>query len=337
MIYGSFMLMILYIFGHYDKAIEVSNEIVPQMSSLWSWRCTRVVYFYASLAIIARLREDPSLRDQQDDLLLIVDKYNAQIKEWQSHCDVNYLMWSLLIEAEVCEVRDQLHESTQAYEAAIDQAQLNDFNLELAIILESQSCFFVRRGARRAAVAMMKDAMAVYSRIGAAGKVEQLATRNEYLLSSFITVRTIDVAVQTETSVAVGTQLQLEGNERQETEAIGEEVAHDRTKAWISPGPERPGTTRRISQPDLGLDILDLTSILQFNQAISSELDVDKLLVKMTEIIITSAGSQADLVRIVTKDEERGWCIAASGNLDGHSATVGECALDRVHQLNLNL
>ena len=330
------MLMSLYIFGHYDRAVEVSNEIVPQMSSLWSWRCTRLVYFYASLAIIARLREDPSLKSQRDDLLRIVGKYNAQIKEWQSHCDANYLMWSLLIDAEVYELRNQLHETTQAYEAAIDQAQLYEFNLELALILESQSCFFIRRGSRRAAVAMMKDAMAVYSRIGAAGKVEQLATKNEFLLSTFITVRTQDVAVQTTTSVAAGPHLQLEENERQEIGAKGGEITHDRTKAWINPGSERPGAARQTSHTDLGLDILDLTSILQFSQAISSELDIEKLLLKMTEIIFSSAGSQADLVRVVTQDEDKGWCVAASGNLDGLSATVGQSILRCLSVLTRN-
>lgn len=70
---------------------------------------------------------------------------------------------------------------------------------------------------------------------------------------------------------------------------------------------------------DLGLDVLDLQSILEFNQAISSELQIDKLLAQMTEIILESAGAQADFAGIVIENE-CGWCIAASGNADGISA-----------------
>lgn len=317
--------MILYIFGHYDKAMEVGHQLVPQMNSLWSMRCTRVVFFYASLAITARLREDPSLQDQREDLLRLVEEYRARIVEWQSYTDANYLMWSLLIQAEVSELRNDLHEATQAYEAAIDHAQLYDLHLELALILENQGAFFVRRGARRAAIAMIRDAMAAYSRLGATGKVNQMATKNEFLLNSSVAVQSQDAAVQTANGFG-NTRLQIEEHERQEMHNLGEETTNDRTKAWVHPSADRPVAARHISnknEANLGLDILDLTSILEFSQAISSELDIDKLLVKMTEIIVSSAGSAADLVQVVTERDDA-WCIAASGNLDGISAFVSD-------------
>ena len=318
-IYGSYMLMVLFMYGHYDKATQVSNELIPQLNTLWSLRCTRLVYFYASLSIVARIRENPSL-ERQDDLLGIVEKYKAQIVEWQSYCDANYSMWSLLIEAEVCELRHEYHGAIQAYEAAIDHAQLFDFNLELALTLESQGEFFIRRGARRGAIATIKDSMAIYSRVGAAGKVNQIATKHEFLLSSFITVRTRDVGIQTESSVGDfgNTQFRIEENERQEIRELGEETASDRTKAWVSPMAYTGG---EASETSLGLDILDLTSILRFSQAISSELEIDKLLVKMTQIILESAGSQAGFACVVIRGED-GWSVAASGSSDSISATV---------------
>lgn len=322
-VYGSFMLLILYIFGHYDKAMQINNEIVPQMSCLWSIRTTRLVYFYASLTIIARLRENPQLKKREDELLEVVGKYKAQIVEWQSCCDANYLMWSLLIEAEMSEVEGDLQTSTQAYESAIDHAQLYDLNLELALALESQGGFFIRRGARRAAVALLKDAMAVYSRIGAAGKVEQMATKHEFLLSSFIGAETQDAAVQTMVNAR-----DLDHRGIDAIEDNGHETDHapihtrdNGHHVWDGSGNTRPGVEREHSTTDLGLDVLDLTSILKFNQAISSELDIDKLLIKMTEIILSSAGSQANLLRIITESEGQ-WCVAASGDGDSISASV---------------
>ena len=316
--------MILYIFGHYDKALEVADEIVPQMSSLWSWRCTRVVYFYASLAITAKLRENALVKHKQDDLLRIAESYRAQIIEWQSCCEANYLMWSLLIQAEICELRNDYHGATLAYEAAVDHAELHGFNLELALTLESQSGFFVRNGARRAAISMLRDAIAVYSRFGAGGKVEQLTARNEFLLRNLTTARTRNVGVQTSTDIIDGTYLQLSSVLNQTNLDKEEEISSERLKAWINPGTEGTGIGRQMSEPEFELDVLDLTSILRFNQAISSELEVDKLLVKMTEIIISSTGSQATCVRVITEDGDRGWSVAVSGNLDILSLNVCE-------------
>lgn len=50
-----------------------------------------------------------------------------------------------MIEAELCEVQQHYHSSIQAYEAAIDHAQLYDFDLDLAIAFELQGCVFTRK------------------------------------------------------------------------------------------------------------------------------------------------------------------------------------------------
>jgi signal transduction histidine kinase len=65
----------------------------------------------------------------------------------------------------------------------------------------------------------------------------------------------------------------------------------------------------------MGLDMIDLASILESSQVLSSELEVDKLMGKMAEIITESA--TADLVGIVIKDDQTEWSIAAMGTPDG--------------------
>ena len=326
--------MILYIFGHHDAATKIGNELIPHLECVWSLRATRLIYLYSSLAITARLRDDKSLKGQFSDLLRIVEKYKARIVEWQSQCDVNYLMWSLLIDAELCELRQQYQEAIQAYEAAIDHAQLHDFNLDLAVILESQAGFFIRQGGRRAAVATLKDAMAVFSRIGAMGKVEQMATKHEFMLHSCGSLRTQDAAVQTDTNIfgITNNEFHLYKEDQLEGKQLDDRNAIDRTKAWVLPSYDENTSYSQPSQPDLGLDILDLTSILKFSQAISSELDIDKLLVKMMEIILSSAGSQSDVIHIVTESEGE-WQIAATGTSDGVSSAVSARQLYRPIQL----
>lgn len=320
-IYNSLQMIPLYLYGHYQKAIQLSNEIATSIYQLWSLRVSRLHMFYASLCLLAQLREGNS--DQNRDTILSeVRQYKARIAQWEIECDTNYLMWELLIEAGLAETERRYGEAILAYEAAIDHTQLHDFLLEQALALELQGEFYVRRGARRAARAILKDSLAIYSRIGASGKVNQMTVKHEWVLRASATIQTRDIAIQTADTVGeIGnTQYRIEENERQETRNLGRETAGDRTQAWISPTATEDGTNM-VGQDvsDLGLDVLDLQSILEFNQAISSELQIDRLLASMTQIILESAGAQADFAAVIIEGEN-GWSIAASGTSEGISA-----------------
>ena len=320
--YKSLMLIPLFLYGHYDAVIEISQEMMPFLNRLWSLRLTRLVYFYAALALVAKYRQEPSSFDREE-LLETIDSYKAKIDQWTKECDANYLMWSLLIQAEAEEVREQYHTSMQCYEKAIDHAQLYDFNVELGIAFELQADFFIRRCAKRGARSTILDAMSSFSRINATGKVHQLSTKHEWIICVSTSIRSHDVGVQTsgESMSMLGRgHPRYEENIRRDTQVASANPVSERTKAWVNPT-SRPGTLKmsRSDVSGLGLDILDLQSILEFNQAISSELQIDRLLLKMVEIIKESAGAQADFAGIAIQNENE-WSIAASGTADGISA-----------------
>ncbi|KAF2670852.1 hypothetical protein BT63DRAFT_385285 [Microthyrium microscopicum] len=65
----------------------------------------------------------------------------------------------------------------------------------------------------------------------------------------------------------------------------------------------------------MGLDMIDLASILESSQLLSSELRIDKLMGKMAEIITEI--STADLVGVVIKDDRREYIVSAIGTPDG--------------------
>ena len=320
-IYNSLQMIPLYLYGHYRKAVQLSDEIAANIHPLWSMRISRLTMFYASLCLLAQVR-DGSTDQDRGTALTKVGEYKARIAQWQVECNTNYLMWELLIQAELAEIEGRYGEAIRAYEAAIDHTQVHDFFLEQALAFELQGDFYVRRGARRAGRAILKDSLAMYSRIGAIGKVEQLTIKHEWVLRASTSIQTRDVAIQTAGSIGeIGnTQFRIEENERQERRYLGKETAGDRTQAWLSPTTTKGGvTTAAQDVSDLGLDILDLQSILEFNQAISSELQIDRLLAKMTEIILESAGAQADFAAVIIEGDN-GWCIAASGTSEGISA-----------------
>ncbi|KAL8734393.1 MAG: hypothetical protein Q9166_001591 [cf. Caloplaca sp. 2 TL-2023] len=316
-VYNSMMMIPLYLYGFYDKAIEIGFATAESIHQLWSIRNNRLNLFYLSLSLVAKIRDRHPMAE--DNVLLDqVREYKAQIDAWQTESSVNYLMWSLMIEAEIADLTHKYHEATICYEAAIDHTQLHDFLLEQALAFELQGEFFMRRGSKRAARSLLLDAVGTYARIGASGKADHLRVKYEWLLNNALNVRSVDAEAQT--SIEVGNaRFSLDAPEHQLQEAG--DAAGSRTDDWVSPkGTSVPGATERDSRTnadvsDLGLDILDLQSIMEFNQAISSELQIDRLLGKMTEIILESAGAQADLACIVIEGEG-GWNVAAIGTAD---------------------
>ena len=321
-LYKSLLIVSLYHFGHHRHAIEVGHEILPSIDDLFSLRSNRLTLFYLSLSMISEAREASS-KDVLNRTLDRVMEYKERIVEWQAQCDVNYLMWSLLLEAEICDLTGQYHDAIQAYEAAIDHTQLHDFMLEQALAFELQGEFYMRRGARRAARSTILEACAIYSRISATGKVTYLTTKHEFLLNSTTSTRTAEIGVQTDGALGdlEPTHLRMDEHNNQQNENTFPQTAKDRTNAWISPNvppPIKKTTPLRPDVSDFGLDILDLQSLLDVTQAISSELQLDPLIVKMTGIALEFTGAQADWAGMVIEGED-GWMLAASGTPDGVS------------------
>ena len=319
--YLSLLIMPLYYFGHYEQAIQTGNDLALSIHELWSVRNYPLALFYLSLSMIAWIREHPE-NVIRNNLLERAKCYQAQIKSWQGVCNVNYLMWSLMLDAEIYDLEENYHEAIQAYEAAVDHTILNDLVLDQALATELQAGFYIRRGAKRAAHATLLDAIAIYYCINATGKAEQLKNNHGWIFRSVTRIgRAVDIGTQT--IDFENTQFQIEENERQETRNFGRETAGDRTKAWVGPNSVNP---EQYSVPKprvatLGLDLLDLQSILETNQVISSELQIERLLAQMTEIILESAGAQADFACVVVEGEG-GWCIAASGTAGNISSEV---------------
>jgi len=326
--YNSYSLIPLYLFGHWEAAIASGRSLLLTAPDLWGVRNAPLTLFYLSLSLVAHFREKVSENNQLDDLSVIqrtkekimgeIQQYKARLDALQTHCNVNYLMWSLLIEAEVADLIGKDHQAIQAYEAAIDHCQVYGFVLEEALGYELKGGFYIRRGAKRAARYTLEEAIATYARMSATGKIAHLAVKHEWVLKNATKARTVDVAIQTANSIGeIGnTSYRIQENERQEIRNLGVESADDRTEAWLNPDLQKGN--HDVAR--LGLDVVDLQSILEFNQAISSELQIDRLLAKMTEIILESAGAHFAGVVIQSEDESGSWCFAASGTQDGINA-----------------
>ncbi|KKY17751.1 putative sensor histidine kinase response [Phaeomoniella chlamydospora] len=306
-VYLSICLQAWYLFGHHQKVLEVGNALMTTLSDMYSTPLVVSVRFYLGLSTLALCYDEPS-KEVFAKAIETVHEYKCSIELWAKASDVNYLMWAMLLDAEMNNVQGRYGTAAGLYEDAIDHSQVHGFALEEALANELQAEFFIRKGAKRAGRVMMQEAIAGWNRISAGGKAKQLSDKHEWLLKTATTARAMDVGVQTDSSLG---DVPL-------SKAIAADSKKDYTTAWLEPAgqldPGKLDPSKATDLPGMGLDILDLSTILDFSQVISSELQIDKLLSRMTSIILESVGGQADFIAIVIESEDNGWCVAASGD-----------------------
>lgn len=117
-IYWGLAMIPLFVYGHHTKAIELGIQMMETMPRLWSARVAYVVYFYLALSLLT-LHNDYPARGYLDGNLKIVLKYKAEVDFARSACDVNYGMWSLILEALIYEVRNDHTSAIQTFEVKL--------------------------------------------------------------------------------------------------------------------------------------------------------------------------------------------------------------------------
>lgn len=300
-IYLAVSFVAYHLMGYHEHVVEVGRELVrTTLDELWSNRPACGSRFYLGLSLLAVARGKPE--EERAPYVAEAKGLKRFIDHWGKANDVNYFAWSRILEADIAEITRDYEGVISNLEAAVDHCQVHGFALEEALAIEMQAEFLLRRGAKRAGKVMIQEAIAAWNRINAAGKAKQLSDKHEWLIKTATTSRTIESSTQTEDLHALtmtdGTQTQ---NKR------------DYTSAWVQPkGAASTQTSEDV--PGLGLDILDLTSILEFSRVISSELQINSLLSKMISVILESVGGQAEFCAIVIDSEDQGWCVAASAD-----------------------
>ncbi|KAI7577123.1 hypothetical protein KC316_g10420, partial [Hortaea werneckii] len=319
-IYKSYQLVTLYRFGYYKEALALGEDMLPAMDEIWCMRYTYSDMFYMSLCVIAMLRDKPD-RNDRDELLQKVEDWRAKIKIASSCNSVNYETFLAMLDGEVADVNGQYGTVLQHYERAINHAVLHGFVLDEALSLELYADFLVRRGASRPARGILMDSIHAYRRIGAFGKADHVAAKYEYVLYGTKSLSMQDASTQTEEN-PIRDHL---NNYRLDniTSHTEPQAPDDRTQQWLEPNLAVSGAQMMKEPPAAlsgglsaaGLDMIDLASILESSQVLSSELNVDKLLSKLLEIIVDSTG--ADLCGLAVEGDNTNWVVASVSAGDG--------------------
>ncbi|KAF4201657.1 hypothetical protein CNMCM8927_001300 [Aspergillus lentulus] len=319
MLYESMEMAPLFLYGHYARAVALGNACLKKINAVWSARDTRFLMFFHSLSLAGsvwiRKQEllersyqagypqpasdvdapplDPSLKEDMVGLARMLRYFRRRIEQWQTVSDVNYLAWSKILGAQIAEMEGHQAAALRLYQEALDHASTHGFIFEEALANHLLAGHLIREGSSRLGTLALKEAVTLYRRMGATGVADHILQTHD-LQQRVKDAR--EAATQTDAEeLAVQTRPRVTTANTDDTSSIEDAVA------------------------DRALHILDLTSILEASQVISSVLRVDELLRTMCKIIMQSCHGVATLAAIVTKEEQKvGWAVAASGNAAGH-------------------
>jgi len=331
-VYKSYKLDCLYRFGHFHEALALGEEIVENGDHMWSVRFNYTNMFFISLSLVAAIREDPTSA-KRDEYLARIAGYRTRIELISSLNPVNYYTWLQLIDAEVADVTQQYDKSLPSYEDAIDHAVLHGFTLDEALSMELYADFLIRNGAKRPARGVVLECLSAYRRISAFGLVDHVAEKYQFLLFGTRTGASKDMGVQTD----FNDEATIPYRPVDATTQHRPQTSAERTSDWVDPGAaQQKEINNKLSgamvspggYSAVGLDMLDLASILESSQLLSSELDIDRLLNKLTEIIVDSTG--ATKVGLCVEQEGGGWYVAATGAPEGIEQPVAGISLEEV-------
>ncbi|MEH2229267.1 MAG: AAA family ATPase [Nostoc sp.] len=261
-----YKLLLAYCFGDYKAAIAYIEEGEKYLLAVSGLIFIPISHFYAALTYLALFSTQPEI--ELSVILAQVEIHQTTLHRCAQNAPTNHLHKWHLVEAEKQRVLGNKAEALENYDRAITLAKANGYIQEEALSNELVAKFYLDWGKERVAQAYMQDAYYCYARWGAKAKIEDLEKRHPQLLQSILQQQRINFNTL-------------------ETISFRSTSSSTRTSTTSSTS---------ISQT------LDFTSVLKAAQAISSSLELDRLIASLTSIILENSGAKK-AVLILPQDD----------------------------------
>ena len=246
-------LILCYLFGDFPQAVENADRAEEYLDGVTGMIAVPLFHFYDSLARLAVYSDTP-----QSERRGILDKVHAnqeKMKTWAHHAPMNHQHKFYLVEAERNRVLGDFVEAMDYYARGIALAKENEYLNEEALACELAAKFYLDWGKEKIAQVYLTDAYYAYARWGANAKVEDLEKRYPQLLAPIITQK----------------------NTATTRETIVQTIA--KTVTLSSSGSANSG-------------ILDFATVIKASQALSGEVELDKLLSTLIQVALENAGAE---------------------------------------------
>ncbi|MCW5313411.1 AAA family ATPase [Nostoc sp. KVJ3] len=247
-------LILHYLYGEYSQALEKGNLAYPHTLAIPGVFSVFIHNLYWSLSLL-KCSEDVDENTRQNYCQQI-DHNQQNLRLWANYAPMNFLHKFHLVEAERHRVLGKKLEAINLYDRAISGAKENGYIQEEALSNELAATFYLDWDKEKIAQVYMQEAYYCYARWGAKAKVIDLEKRYPQLLAPILQ--------QTRSRFST-----------HETIFALESVTSTSS----------PSTSSSVSVA------LDLAAILKASQTISCEIEFEKLLASLLEIVIENAGA----------------------------------------------
>jgi predicted ATPase/signal transduction histidine kinase len=253
-------LILCYFFEQYSQSKIYAQLARNYLENVTSALAVPVFTLYESLSGLA-VYPDCNEADRST-LLERIELNRNQMKYWAECAPRNHGQKFYLIEAEYHRVLGEKIEAIEYYDRAIAAAKENEYIQEEALANELAAKFYLAWGKPKIAGVYFKEAGDAYLRWGALAKFEQLKQNYpKFFTSTLNIVREQDAREIHNTLIQKNKAIQV-------------------TKS-----------TKSVSGPNLS-ESLDLATVIEASQALSSEIDLNRLMAALMRVAIANAGAE---------------------------------------------
>ena len=272
-------LILCYLFDEVSQAVENAAQAELYLDGVTGLLAVPQFHSYDSLAQLAWYSSAQQI--EKEKILLKVAINQEKMQKWAYHAPMNYLHKFYLVEAERHRVLGENVEAMDYYDRAIAGAKENEYINEEALAYELAAKFYLCWGKEKIAQTYLIDAYYAYVRWGAKAKVEDLEKRYPQLLAPILTQK----------------------NSATTQETFAQTIAASLTS----------------SSTESSSGFLDFATVIKASQAISGEVQLDKLLSTLMQFAIENAGAEKGVLLL---DKAGNLVIEATGISGTKEATV---------------
>ncbi|MBD2204366.1 AAA family ATPase [Calothrix sp. FACHB-1219] len=253
-------LFLCYLFQDYLNASQQARLAANYIDSVPAKFVCAVLCFYESLVML-QLYETAN-QSEKTQILELVAINQEKMKNWANHAPMNFLHKYYLVEAERARIDKQYIEAVDYYDRAISLANKHKYLQEEALANELAAKFYLGWDKLKIAKIYLTDAYYGYIRWGALAKVEQLEKSYPHFLASTLSQEKLNFHNQ-KTNISADS-LSLTINQKKQT--------------------------INTSQTSIS-DSLDLFAVIKASQAVSEEIEFERLLSTLIEVVMENAGA----------------------------------------------
>ncbi|HIK17759.1 MAG TPA: AAA family ATPase [Leptolyngbyaceae cyanobacterium M33_DOE_097] len=261
-------LILAYLFEDYQAAIAQATTAQQYLSGGNGFITLPTFYFYDSLSALAVI---PDHLADREILLARVASNQAQLQRWADNAPMNYRHKYDLVEAERHRIMGDFITAMEYYDLALSLARENEYLNDEALTNELTSKFYLQWGKDTVAQAYLTSAYQAYERWGAKAKLKVLEQNYPELLMPVIKQK-LPKAIE---RLVEPLPMYVEATQNQKTTTHSSSISES----------------------------LDLATVLKATQVLSGEIQLEKLLTRLMQVVLENAGAQTGALMLFHEEE----------------------------------